>query len=56
MGVQDLRFLATKARNENARRAIVQAILTPEEIRATFGLSMTAYQQLAGHARAGFVA
>jgi hypothetical protein len=53
---QDHAFLATKARNENARRAIRQAILTPEEIQRTFGLSPTAFVQLAGQVRSGFVA
>ena len=53
---QDLIFLHNKARNEMARQAIRQALLSPDQIKANFGLSQTAYEQLAGHVRAGFVA
>jgi hypothetical protein len=53
---QDSAFLAIKARNENARRAIQRAILTDDEIKATFQLSPTAFSQLAAQVRNGFVA
>ena len=53
---QDGAFYAIKARNENARRAIQRAILTDDEIKATFSLSPTAFNQLAGQVRAGFIA
>ena len=52
---RDGKFAALLERHSAARRAIARNI-DPETVKAMFDLSDTAYDDLAGHVRAGFMA
>lgn len=51
---RDAKFSAQVQGHSQARRAIAQGV-SPEEVKALFDLSDTAYEQLAGQVRAGCV-